>query len=319
MGKRILVAGTGNIGKRFLQAIHTVGVGSDVVCYCYDTSVSALENVSDFLQSCGLEDTTNKVQDYQDFLDLINSASLVIIATTAKGRIDLLLDVLERQPRYLIIEKPVTQTEAEYETLLRKCNTLGTAAYVHYHLRFQPYVEKIKTQVDQSKPLHVSVTLPGNGMACNGIHFIDLFLWLSSAEQYVIDGMSFRGIYEQKRRGFWDLYGDLSIKTNRGDLGRIDNSNILSNHVINISDGSGVINIYEDQSVMSVIGPYEGQSFTQINTRFASEYLVDVMRGYMNDNWQDGLGLTSLKDAFRSHQILFEFMRFAGCPGLNIT
>jgi len=319
MPKQILVAGVGNIGKRFLQAIHTAGLGNDVACYCYDTNIAALETVGSFLQGCGLEDTTIKVYDYQDFLDLISDVSLVIVATTAKGRIDLLLEIVKRKPRYLIVEKPVTQTEAEYEMLLRQCNRLGIAAYVHYYLRFQPYVEKIKSLVDVSKPLYYSVTLPGNGMACNGIHFIDFFLWLSSADQYIIDSMTCRGIYKQKRKGFWDLYGDLNIKTNAGDLGRVDNSSISSNHIISVSDGDKIINVYEDQSVMSVIGATEGHSFIQIDTCFASEYLVNVMQGYIEENWQDGFGLTDLEDAFRSHQILFEFMRFAGCPGLNIT
>jgi predicted dehydrogenase len=319
MPKQILVAGVGSIGKRFLQAIHTAGLGRDVACYCYDTNIAALETIGSFLRGCGLEDATTKVYDYQDFLDLISDVSLVIVATTARRRVDLLLEIVKRNPRYLIIEKPVTQTEAEYEILLRQCNRLGIAAYVHYHLRFQPYAERLKSLVDVSKPLYYSVTLPGNGMACNGIHFIDFFLWLSSAEQYFIDGMTFRGIYEQKREGFWDLYGDLNIKTNTGGLGRVDNSSISSEHIISVSDGDKIINVYEDRSFMSVIGATEGHSFAQVDTRFASDYLVDVMRGYMDENWQDGFGLTELEDAFQSHQILFEFMRFAGCPGLNIT
>lgn len=318
MDKRILIIGTGNIGKRYLQAIYRSGL-NNIPCYCYDIIESSLKGVEDFLHSHGFKDTTNKLYEYQDFLDLISDESLVIVATTAKDRIDLLLDILNHNPRYLIIEKPVTQTKAEYDILLKKYKSVSTKAYVHYYLRFQPYIKKLKALFEGASPIFYSVTLPGNGIACNGIHFIDLFLWLVASNKTVVSSSKTSSIYEQKRSGFWDVYGGLCIETGASDYGSVVNSKIVHDHIMNVGSGSKLVTIYEDQSVAININTIGKHSLTKIDTRFASDYLVDVMRGYTIDNWQDGLELTCLEDAFLSHQVLFKFLQLSGYPNLNIT
>jgi len=319
MSKRILVIGTGNIGKRFLQAIHIAGISNNVPCYCYDNSISALDNIKEFLHSYKLEDNTIKVHSYQEFLDLITHNSLVIVATTAKGRINLLIDILDRNPCHLIIEKPVTQTEAEYEALLRKHDTADTEVYVHYYLRFQPYVKRIKALLDETRPLNYSITLPGNGIACNGIHYIDLFLWLTHSKKWTITNLTKSILYEQKRQGFRDVYGGFTVETGIGDIGKFYNSKTAKSHLLNVSNGKTTANVYEDQSVMSIVENAGDHSFSKIETRLASEYLVDVMAAYITDNWQDISELTGIREAFRSHQILFRFLRLSGHLNVNIT
>jgi predicted dehydrogenase len=314
--KKIVLVGTGNIGKRFLQAIHAVE--SNVPILCYDNQRTALESVKPFLESYGLSDRSEKTTAYEEAIDEIDEDTLVIVATTAEDRINLLLDIVDEEPKYLISEKPVTQTEIQYSKIARACRDRGVSAYVHYYLRFQPFIEEIKRRVDLSTPFHLGVRLPGNGMACNGIHFLDLFLWLSGMRQFVVQSMRFDDIYEQKRSGFWDVYGEINVATERGDTCTISNAKTNRHQVITLDTEGAVINVYEERKKVSIVTE-ENAEFYDLESLYASEYLVNVIGNYVNGNWKSGAGLTPLSEAVHSHRILFEFLRFSNCPGLNIT
>jgi hypothetical protein len=155
-------------------------------------------------------------------------------------------------------------------------------------------------------------------MACNGIHFMDLFLWLSGMRQHVIQGMRFDDIYEQKRSGFWDLYGEINIATGREDTCTISNAETNSHQAITLDTEDATLNVYEDYGKMSVITE-EKAEFRSLKSLYASEYLVEVIENYVSGDWEAGARLTPLSEAVYSHRILFEFLRYSNCPGLNIT
>jgi len=78
--------------------------------------------------------------------------------------------------------------------------------------------KEIKNELNQENRLHFHVDGKNWGMACNSIHFIDLFAYLTGDSFIKLDesGMD-KEIYKSKRERFVEFGGYLIGKSSRGD------------------------------------------------------------------------------------------------------
>ncbi|MBE0666928.1 MAG: Gfo/Idh/MocA family oxidoreductase, partial [Bacteroidales bacterium] len=167
--KKIILIGTGNLGKRYLQAI--LNARGEFICHCHDIDREALDGIPEFLRRNNISSMPRMHYLFSDILGEIDRNSLVIVASTAGGRREMISEIAALQPAAMIIEKPVAQTADDYLHIMNECSTRGIDGYTHYTLRFQPFCAGLKIMVDGEKTFEFILSLPAMGLACVSIHY----------------------------------------------------------------------------------------------------------------------------------------------------
>jgi len=196
--KRILLIGCGNIGSRHLQAL---------VKLPYEIDIEVIEPNSDaqnlakkrlkeiefeksqfnFLWKTSLDDTKNN--------------DLVIIATPSKNRLELIKPLIELGNSRFLIEKMVCQSKQEYESILSLMNSTDSKAWVNASRRYFDSYQEIKDQLTANATINLSIFGGNMGLGSNAIHFVDLFLWFTKNEQFILNGDFLDDKIQENKRG----------------------------------------------------------------------------------------------------------------------
>lgn len=217
MSKRVLLVGCGQIGSRHLQAVSCLkDVGYVDVVDCHDGSLSLgqtrLKDVAD----------ANAAIVYR-WLKAVaissHNADLCIVATSAQGRVELVKEIFEKTGvSQFIIEKLVTQSLVEYQELMVFAQRHDLKIWVNCPTRAYSIHQYIKSKIDHRQPLLFSQIGGNFGLACNGIHYADLFLFYDGGNEIRPAGISIDPILHPSKRGkdFFDLSGVLTGHTSKG-------------------------------------------------------------------------------------------------------
>lgn len=174
----ILIIGTGNLGKRHLESLKLLSFSCNI--YALDPSAEALANVAEIVdEEEGFK--KHKVQ-YCQSLDEVdqNEIGLAIIATNSNHRFQALNDLVkEKKVEYLVLEKFLFPRLGEYEKAKQVLLENNVTAWVNCPRRMFPEFQAMKKHFSGSK--NASFSAEGNmwGLACNGIHALDLFAYLT--------------------------------------------------------------------------------------------------------------------------------------------
>jgi len=227
---RILVCGCGKLGTRYLEGLLNFNCESEI--YVYDFSIESINN-----SKKNLEKLTNKYLHKfifsDNILDLPKGYDLVILSTTAKNRsnlIEMLNDNFVIQN--WLIEKVLAQSTLEIsiiqETLKNKRNV-----FVNTPRRTWTLYEKLKEKLNQDISSKMKI-IGSFGLACNAIHFIDLFAWLTGEELLSINCENLDKFWmESKRNDFWEVNGVMTATFSKGSFLVIDSK--MSNEKFKIS------------------------------------------------------------------------------------
>lgn len=314
---RIILFGTGNLGKRYIQAISAL---NNPELFFYDKSESALLTVEPFLKS-----TNTKLYNYESITNLdsifekISSKSIVIVATTLDDRLNLFKKIIEKEPETIICEKPVCQNLADYNKVIELLKDKEIKSYVNFTLRMQPFYQSIKNQIGNPSNGLIFNNLPKTGLACVGIHQIDLFFWLFNLDKYSLINTNFMGIYEQKREGYFDIYGNLELGSGnfKGFINNSEEENIRTAHII---ADDNCYNVFEDQRIMTKINVNDKNTIIheKIEYSFVSHYMTEVIRNIINKEYS-AIPLPSIENSYNQHKVLFDFMEKHNISDLNFT
>ena len=159
------------------------------------------------------------------------------------------------------------------------------------------------------------------GIACVSIHYIDLFLWLFDLEKPEISSFDYSGTYTQKRKGFFDMYGEIVIKFPGRATGRFINTAINGLRTMTVATKEKTVLINEDQRVRTEIHKNDrgNAKVTGIDYAFASNYMTGIIENFLKGNINSSGELVALDEAFSSHAIVYDFMERTGNKSLNIT
>lgn len=313
----IVLFGTGNLGKRYIQAISKL---ENVNLFLCDISPASLNSVKDFLAQSSISELKyDSSTDTNEAASNINKNTIVIAATTSNDRIKILKPVIEKHPKAIICEKPVTQNHQDYLELLQLADETKTKSFVDFTLRMQPFYQKIKTEISEAKSGMFLANLPKMGLACVGIHQIDLFMWLFNLTQCELKNTSFIQTYEQKRKGFFDVTGSIELVSgnfrafiNNDNFENFRTAQIITEHI--------VYNVHEDQRIMTKVKKNTaGNLITDnISYSFVSQYMTSVINRIINDDFLS-IPLPDFKSSYFQHKVLFDYLAKHSILDLNFT
>lgn len=313
---RIIIIGTGNIGKRHLQAVAKLDIDYDLLCF--DIFQPSLDSIATFckendLQIKNIDMTTN----FSRILDFINERTIIIVATTAKGREDILEKVVARQPLAIISEKPVCQRPKEYEALLQLAKDYSVPVYVNFSRHLSPHYQEIYSEIEGAQRPHISFLFSNVGFGCNGIHFLELATWLFRAETYEIIASEVTSTYASKRKGFSDFSGKLILRMDGGKICTVSISDDTAVDLVEVVLPRKLYTIFETLGKKIVVDQ-EKKKIDVLEFRY--ELCSQIMDGVLLDiiNGKTPM-LPSIQQTHLAHKILFEFMERAGIADLNFT
>lgn len=201
----ILIIGCGNLGKRYIQSI-------DTHMKSYNINLLLVDPYTDFTL---IKLTNHKSTSFKDITNIPTQTSidLAIVTTCADIRYKITKSLIDLFTiKYLILEKVLFQKEKHYHDMLKIFKENNIKVWVNTPRRTYDFYKNLKQQLNGDK-ITMEVTGANWGMACNSIHFIDLFCYLN--DDYNIDFTpTTLQLLPCKRPGFSELVGKYKNKNN---------------------------------------------------------------------------------------------------------
>jgi hypothetical protein len=158
----------------------------------------------------------------EDFTNLPIEADLCIISGTANVRLSCCQEVLSRTKiKFLVLEKILFNSLPDFqraEKLLKKFPAMKI--WVNHARRMFPFYGEVKEQLQVLKSNQLFVEVSGSewGLACNALHFIDLWCFLRETELSGVDfNHASNSIIESKRSAFIEVKGLVKAQFSNGD------------------------------------------------------------------------------------------------------
>lgn len=315
MYREIFIAGLGNIGRRHLQAAYNVNIIKDF--YCYDYSKPTLDDLSEFIQANSMNpDRFHKFDNLFEFVDKIKFNSIIIVATTANGRLELLKELIAKKPAFIVVEKPVCQSYEDYIKIMELARSQGVEVFVNFIAHAQKVYNDIALLASESNSFLMTTKMPKWGISTVGIHQLELYMWLSGDTNFKYDFSKRFSVYEQKRSSFFDIEGAISIEGENGSAAYI--SNVMSD------EGPSSIQFCLDDITITVyetLGKYtiadeSGIEVKDLKIKFVSQYMTEVLKDLI---FNESCYLPDLDRSFLAHQVLFDYLALKGYKNLNVT
>lgn len=207
----VLIIGAGQLGSRHLQGAMASKLALKITVV--DPSEESLNVAHERASQVVLGNESIEVT-YQRELPSNQSFDVCIIATAAQVRASVTkLLLATNSVTHIIFEKVLFQTLSAYTeigTLLEDTNTSG---WVNCPRRVFPTYGILKQKLTSGIPIHMEVSGNAWGMACNSIHFLDLFAYLSESPKLkVINSKLDPQLIESKRVGFYEVTGEIEFR-----------------------------------------------------------------------------------------------------------
>ena len=281
---KIGVIGAGQIGSRHIQGALKVrehDLEIDVVEPNQDATILSKKRNEEI-------ESEHTVNYHQNIQGLEGKYEVIIVSTNSTNRLEITTDLLNRvDVKVLILEKVVFQSIEEFTILKENLKDRNTLVYVNHPRRMYSYYQDLKNELKQTKQTISHIHVLGNewGLACNGLHFIDLASFLMDKNPISISNNHLEDIRPSKRLGYIEFTGHLWVHFEQRStllLSSLIGNNrstsieiICADHKYHIEEGGrGIISLFKNSKWISD---------TPITTPFQSEltnYLIeDILNG----------------------------------------
>lgn len=201
------MVGTGNLGRRHLQGLLSMRQPSNLVAV--DPSCDNLKLAEETVAATEF-DAPHRVSYLRSLDELEFSPQLAVVATTASHREAVTCELLQKGTRIFILEKILFQSQGALERVGQELKQSSARAWVNCPRRlYDPYI-RLRNAVG-SGPLSLSVRGGAWGLGCNGIHYLDLFAFLTGQSELSLNTECLdKELSPSKRVGHYEFTGTLS-------------------------------------------------------------------------------------------------------------
>lgn len=318
--KNVLIIGAGQLGSRHLQGAMLSKYALNITVV--DPSEVSLELSRTRAAEVRSTNQNTKIEFIHE-LDFGATIDICIIATTANIRFKVFQNLVEkRKVKNIIFEKVLFQKEDEYTQVSKYLLSHNINAWVNCPRRVFPNYQKIKKTFSSSSSIKMTLVGSGWGLACNGIHFIDLFVFLTGNTQLELDGsLLSEKVIESKRMGSYEVFGKLSghdTANNRFEMQCIDDSAVCL--TVKIENALIEAVIKETEGELTII-----KNGNESSTIYQPLYQSQLTNIYVDEIIESGSSsLTTFTDSTKIHMPFIQIVkqhleqqlgkRFNGCP-----
>ncbi len=303
----VLVVGFGNMGCRHVQSfLQNLEYNIYVVEPDIDVFKINLERIG------GNEDRVTRIpldECREDFFDF------AVIATSANVRFDLLKTLIGLGIKRILLEKVVFQSISQFDEALKLILENNVKVHCNFLNRYSKSYRKIKEEISDGSKINFTVTGGQWGFACNALHYIDLFKYLTDCNVSLVKSNLVKSDEPNSRgHNFVEVYGQQVWETDRGDklfissdvantTGRGTEGQISIKELIHIID--------ENTFKYFVVGGEEKLEIRDFDTPMASKLTQKLFQEMILDVIQ----LPDVSETMHYHVQLFESIN--DCLGLK--
>lgn len=216
----VLVSGAGQLGSRYLQGLANCRHPLDI--HVQDVQPAALALAEQRWLEAVPADSAHTVSFQTAVAALPFGLDVAIVATTAQARPQLVREIAGHSAvRYWVLEKVLAQSEAGLDDILASTQA-SQGAWVNTPRRMLPWHHQIAEHLVRKAPMTMTVEGGLWGLACNSIHFLDLFAWWTGETLEAVDcaGLADHWI-AGKRAGNWEVLGAIEARFSGGSTMRL--------------------------------------------------------------------------------------------------
>lgn len=212
---KVVLIGAGELGSRHLQGLLKIDVpvSLEIVDSNEDSLTKSKNRANEVLYNKNIVEVK-----YLNDIELISkNIDICIIATTANVRYQIILKLLDISiVRNLILEKILFQNLEYYNKINNILLANNVKCWVNCPRRFTDFYQNFKIEIGTKKILSFEVNGSNWGLACNTIHFVDLFSFLT--DELIVKYLknSDLEVVPAKRIGCFEIYGKLNGEVDSG-------------------------------------------------------------------------------------------------------
>jgi len=305
MKKQILLIGAGQLGSRHLQGVLRY---NHVLLNIYVVDPSS-DSLSISKSRAAEVEHNHEVIFQQDWENLPNEFEVVIVATNSNVREQVINQLLLRcDVKYLILEKVLFTNLDAYQRVSKLLSSNAVKTWVNHPRRmFSSYLE-LKKMLGDNFIGNFQVTGGNWGLGCNGLHFLDLFEYLTGSKTEILDSDWIDNeLLESKRQGFVEFTGTIKGKLSNGSEFYISSlKGEPSAGTITIFDGGNRYVVQESGS-SSIYQMKKSDGFKQNIFPFTMEFQSSLTTSILNNLLSSGTcNLPSFEEAKQTHEIFIK-------------
>ncbi|WP_212654710.1 Gfo/Idh/MocA family oxidoreductase [Marinomonas sp. CT5] len=214
----ILIVGAGQLGSRHLQGalLSTFPLSISVV----DPSEQSLSVAKERALQVQPSNKKSEVF-YMSTLPEGQEIDICILSTSADIRADIARKIIAKnQVSHMVFEKVLFQKESDYFELEKLLEEKSVWGWVNCPRRVYGEYQEIRSSLDLSSPVEVSVFGSGWGMACNSVHFLDLFSYLIGdlPDINIKESYLDTEIIKSKRSGYYEVTGSITFQSEKHSI-----------------------------------------------------------------------------------------------------
>jgi hypothetical protein len=299
-----LIIGAGQLGSRHLQSLlkfKLEKLNIFVIDPNSDSLNIAKSRASEIIHS-------HNIFFSLDWELIPNQLYFVVVATNSNVREQVSIKLLnEYQVKVLILEKVLFSNIESYKIVGDKIKSSGTICYVNHARRMFEGYKILKSRIDNETNLHFQILGSNWGLACNGLHYLDLIEYLSNSKLKTVNtNLLDNKILESKRNGFIEFSGLVSgdlINRNTFSIGSLYSENIVAPAISIMSTGFRAI-VQENGCDPSIYFFEQKSNFSLEKIPLHIPFQSDLTDKALNDFLANGsISLTPFDDASHCHQI----------------
>ncbi|TGK38171.1 hypothetical protein EHQ12_10740 [Leptospira gomenensis] len=221
--KTIAVVGTGQLGSRHLQSLGRLNEKAEL--FAVDPSKESLHSAKKIYDQFKTVDSP-KLEPLTSIADLPKKMDLVIVACNSKERLGIIRSLISNVEKIhdLILEKILFPNLSDFDEAEKMFLSSGIRVWVNCNKRSNSTLfTDFENVYDGDGRIDFSVSGSDWGLACNSIHFLDVFAHLTKNNELTLNASLLdREILSSKRSGYVEFSGILSGSTINGDTIKIE-------------------------------------------------------------------------------------------------
>lgn len=297
----VAIIGAGQLGSRHLQGLKCAA--SPLSITVIDSNEDALKVAKERYESISAVGEKS-VKFSKDMGSLPQELDLVVIATSSTPRAAIVKSLLNHSiVKNLILEKVLFPKLKEYDEVDALLKAKGVRCWVNCPRRMFGSYQIIKDSFTPSAPIQMEYIGKSWGLCCNAMHFIDIFMYLTSEKSCSVDASGIEPIIlNSKRDGYIEMNGTLFITTPKGNTLKLTSTEA--------SEGCGYVDIKNGVGKYFALDEIHGEltvsgKTVKVNTPYQSQMTGTLADMVLNTGF---CPLTPYGESAEFHRIFIKEM-----------
>lgn len=296
----ILISGAGQLGSRYLQGLASCLMPLQI--YVQDINPASLACAKERWLEVTTKDTPHRVEFHSTLKAIPTHLDIVVVATTARVRPQVVREIASHANVHSwILEKVLSQSEASLEEIVAQIGP-ESRAWVNTPRRMLPWHQQIKSQLAQGRPMTMKVEGGSWGLACNSIHFLDMFGWWTGETLVEVNTEQLDSHwFEAKRPGNWEILGTLHAKFSGGSSASLSAKDGEVFYRFELDDGTYIWSIDEEAGTAKRSDGLDLPGRVPYQSEMSSVLVESILEN-------DSCGLPTLNESAQVHRLFIRSM-----------